>query len=139
MKKGFTLMELLVVIIIIGVLASLGLAQYSKVIEKGRTAEAKMILGQLRTAESLYYGENDEFATVANLSVDAPSDQANPPTGCPGSYGGNHFFEYSCETTNGACTATRCLKNYGKKPGSDKDYVINLTLSGVWGGDPGYY
>jgi prepilin-type N-terminal cleavage/methylation domain-containing protein len=40
-KKGFTLLELIVVIVIIGVLATLGLTQYASMVERGRSAEAK--------------------------------------------------------------------------------------------------
>ncbi|MBU0547795.1 MAG: prepilin-type N-terminal cleavage/methylation domain-containing protein, partial [Candidatus Omnitrophica bacterium] len=36
MRKGFTLIELIVVIIIVGILASVGMTQYTKVVEKGR-------------------------------------------------------------------------------------------------------
>ena len=54
MKKGFTLLELIVVVIIVGVLGSLGFAQYTKVVEKSRTAEAKAILGALRSAQEAY-------------------------------------------------------------------------------------
>ncbi|MDD5130223.1 MAG: prepilin-type N-terminal cleavage/methylation domain-containing protein, partial [Candidatus Omnitrophica bacterium] len=45
MKKGFTLVELIIVVIIVGILASIGLTQYNKVVEKSRAAEARMILG----------------------------------------------------------------------------------------------
>jgi len=40
-RKGFTLLELIVVIIILGILASLGFSQYIKMVEKGRSAEAR--------------------------------------------------------------------------------------------------
>ena len=71
MKKGFTLLELIVVIIIIGVLASLGLPQFFKTVEKGRTAEGTSLLGTLRSAQLRYYAEKASFtATLANLDVD---------------------------------------------------------------------
>lgn len=49
-KKGFTLLELLIVIIIIGVLATLGLMQYQTVVEKSRGAEARQVLSTLRSS-----------------------------------------------------------------------------------------
>jgi len=71
MKKGFTLLELIVVVIIIGILASLGLPQFFKTVEKGRAAEGTSLLGTLRSAQIRYYGEKAAFATaVANLDVD---------------------------------------------------------------------
>jgi len=71
MKRGFTLLELIVVIIIIGVLASLGLPQFFKTVEKGRMAEGTSLLGMLRSAQLRNYAEKSTFATsVANLDVD---------------------------------------------------------------------
>ena len=126
MRKGFTLIELIVVIIIVGILASVGMTQYTKVVEKGRAAEARLILGSLRTAEIAEEVENGAYTTVAGLGVAAP-------TACTST----HYFSYSCASATGTCTATRCTSG-GKTPQGASAYTKTVSVAGVWGGDAGY-
>ncbi|MDD5595936.1 MAG: prepilin-type N-terminal cleavage/methylation domain-containing protein [Candidatus Omnitrophica bacterium] len=69
--KGFTLLELIIVIVIIGVLATASLSKYIKVVERARSAEGKHILGMLRDAQMRYYAEHyPNFATsCGNLDI----------------------------------------------------------------------
>jgi len=127
MRKGFTLVELIVVIIIIGILASVGMTQYTKVVEKGRAAEARLILGTLRSAEIGEYIENGAYQPVSGLGVSAP-------TGCVST----HYFWYACDNLTGTCTATRCPLGSGKTPGSTVAYTKTLDINGTFGGSAGY-
>ncbi|MCM8793048.1 MAG: prepilin-type N-terminal cleavage/methylation domain-containing protein [Candidatus Omnitrophica bacterium] len=81
-KEGFTLLEILVVIIIIGILATLALPQYMKTIKKARVAEASSNIGSLRGALLRYYQEYGTFPPDASTSV---LDIEDPNTR-PGAY-----------------------------------------------------
>ena len=63
MNKGFTLIELLVVVLIIGILAAIALPQYTKAVERSRMAEAVQVLGDLATAQSIFYMQHNRFAS----------------------------------------------------------------------------
>ena len=79
MNKGFTLIELLVVVLIIGILASIALPQYSKAVERSRMAEAVQVLGDLGTAQSVYYMERGVFAQdLATLNAQGDIFVPNP-------------------------------------------------------------
>lgn len=56
-QKGFTLVELLIVVAIIGVLSTIGVPTFRKMIQKAKKSEAKVNLGGLYTAEHAFYSE----------------------------------------------------------------------------------
>ncbi len=68
---GFTLLELIMVIVIIGILAALGGPLYFKTVERSRIAEAKRMLGLIRMAQLRYYAEHAKFTPEINeLDID---------------------------------------------------------------------
>lgn len=60
-EEGFSLTELLVVIVVIGVLILLALPKFSSVVTKAKETEAKIILKHLHSLEEAYFFEKDTY------------------------------------------------------------------------------
>ena len=86
-KKGFTLLELLVVVLIIGILAGIALPQYQMSVEKAKAAEALM---NMRTI----IGEVDK-KMISSGKYDDPSVFKDPETWDVELTGG-HWYDSGC-------------------------------------------
>ena len=80
-KSGFTLLELLVVVLIIGILASIALPQYEMAVTKAKVASIFPIMRRWSDAYAEYYlqhgsyvTEDDESPDAETLGVSWPSD-----------------------------------------------------------------
>lgn len=83
-KKSFTLIELLAVIIIIGILATLGLSQYYPLKERALDKEAIANLKLIRAAERIYRMEINNYIACADTSaVNINLKLVIPTTGNP--------------------------------------------------------
>jgi prepilin-type N-terminal cleavage/methylation domain-containing protein len=58
-EKGFTLIELMIVVAIIGILASIAIPRYANMLEKSREGATKGNLGAIKSAASIYYGDTE--------------------------------------------------------------------------------
>lgn len=65
--KGFTLIELMIVVVIIGILAALAIPNFLRYQARAKQSEAKTNLGAIYTNEIAYFGENDTFGALASL------------------------------------------------------------------------
>ncbi len=64
-NSGFSLVELMIVIVIIGVLAAVAVPIYNNNVMKAKMSEADASLGSIRTQLRVYYGENGTYPTEA--------------------------------------------------------------------------
>ena len=114
MQKGFTLLELIVVIVILGILATLGFTQYGKVVESARLAEAKTRIGLMRQLAHEYYLKNGSLTGIQNSDVGAGDSCTS-----------TDFYEYwlggDTNSTGVNLKAGRCTSG-GKTPNTTRRY-----------------
>ena len=58
-KKGFTLIELMIVVAIIGILAAIAIPKFADLISKSKEGATKGSLSSIRSALQIYYGDNE--------------------------------------------------------------------------------
>lgn len=128
-KRSFTVVELIVVIIIIGILASLAIPQYITVVERGKVAAAKAKLDIIRKTEAIYHtidgsytSDDDDLATeVPEVSGIFSSTSDNDPDW-------NYGISIVAANNTFTVTATRSNSNY-------KDNTVTIDEKGVIAGD----
>ena len=62
-RRGFTFTEVLVVMVVMGMLAGIGVPRIRKMKERSYQATLRSDLGALRTAQEAYFAENHRYAT----------------------------------------------------------------------------
>ena len=70
-NEGFTLIEILIVVVIIGILAAVAIPTYFQYVQRGYASDAKVQIKNILENSKLYYSENDEFPeTVQTMNAE---------------------------------------------------------------------
>ncbi|HUC94570.1 MAG TPA: prepilin-type N-terminal cleavage/methylation domain-containing protein [Candidatus Saccharimonadales bacterium] len=111
---GFTLVELLVVITILGILATVGLVAFTSAQTRGRDTERKSDLKQLSNALELYFSDHGSY----------PSSSGGLIMGCPSTVPSICSWGTSEFTDN----KTLYFKTLPKDPVSDEQYYYRTVI-----------
>ena len=134
-RKGFTLVELMVVILIVGILAAVAIPLMQGRINKAKWSEANATAGTIRTAISAYAAETS-VGTAQGLIGNALDDGSTQTAlGFSASdLNGTYFLagDYTITAVNANGIATITVAN-GSQPDAPTDGPYVLGADGSWG------
>ena len=117
--KGFSLLEILIVVVILSILASIGLPMYIKSVARSREGEGWSELAAIRFSQLRYYAEYDEvFADrVPKLDIENPAASSAPLFTYRIVHTGNTDFTAVAEPKAAKCPNCRilCLDHAGNR------------------------
>ncbi len=79
-QEGFTLIELMIVVAIIGILAAIAIPNFLQYQMKSRQSEAKTNLGAIKTSEVSWQGERGCYLAIARHPLNVPTPAKSAPT-----------------------------------------------------------
>jgi type IV pilus assembly protein PilE len=93
-KSGFTLPELIIVIIIIGILAVIAIPIYTKLVEGSKVSEARAMISAIVSAEKAYMQRNGEFLQILTPNGEDFRQKLKVDLG------ESAYFDYTVTSTN---------------------------------------
>ncbi|QQS20064.1 prepilin-type N-terminal cleavage/methylation domain-containing protein [Candidatus Saccharibacteria bacterium] len=144
-KKGFTIVELLIVIVVIGILATLVIVTFTGIQQKGRNSQRQTDINAIQSQAEAFYAQHGFYPTLADLQIATaptfiqtymkglPADALKDPKGPTVTITGTtDADQYSYVASGTGCTNTTATTITAGEPvenGCDA-FVVTATLEG---------
>ena len=139
MKKqladGFTLIELMIVIVIVSILASIAYPAYVDQVRKGRRADCAGVLTGLAAAMERKFTENNNYLALAGTDA-TPADSGTPRPSiysgkCPISPPGTTYYNLTIDNITTATTFEISATPVGDQAKDTACGTLTLTNTGI--------
>jgi prepilin-type N-terminal cleavage/methylation domain-containing protein len=82
-RRGFTLLEMMIVVVVVGILAAIAIPSFRAYLYRSRTSEAYTFLAEIRQRQESYRAEFGQYCSVSAAPGTAPGSGAWAPTALP--------------------------------------------------------
>jgi type IV pilus assembly protein PilE len=101
--RGFTLIEMMIIVVVLGILSAIAIPNYSRYVTRGQLVEATNALSEYRVRMEQFFQDNRTYSTVAgNCGAALPTNLTNFAVACAIAAGGQ---AYTATATGAANTA----------------------------------
>ncbi len=130
-RKGFTLIELMVVILIVGILASVAIPMLRGRIDAAKWSEGKAMIGSIGTAIRAYHAEKGPTGTAPTVLGVATTGLGFAAGDLTGTFFADADFTFAVTAMDPlAFTITATPVTKADRPANPASYVLNQA--GVW-------
>lgn len=109
--RGFTLIELMIVVAVVGVLAAIAYPAYTESVLKGRRAQARAALSELLMQQERYMTQNNCYLGFTNSNNVASASAPSPSSAC-----------------GGVTASSVPFKNYAGENLANASYMLTATV-----------
>ncbi|MFM7293456.1 MAG: type IV pilin protein [Burkholderiales bacterium] len=124
-QRGFTLIEVMIVVAIIGILAALALPAYNDYVRRGKIANATSVLSMMRVQMEQYFQDNRTYVGACAAGTVAPSPASNQD------------FSFACSNLGASTYTVTATGSSASMSGFvytiDQNNSRTTTSTGSWG------
>lgn len=124
-QHGFTLIEILIVIAIVGILAAIAIPSYTQYMTQTRRLDAKAFLQEVAGEQVRFFSDNNRFATTMTELGYGEEDTQDSPDG--------HYTISIANLVPTSFTLTATVVSTGQQANDDKCGNLTLDSTGLKG------